>query len=311
MMLKGVIDSPDIPLNVSRSQLQSDRTVKQVASHVSKKVSDRLATIYKSDKEKFLSNWEDVGMIIKIGAIEDTKFYDRVQDILVWKTSKGEWITAQDYVENLGESENKKVFYASQAESSFVKMYEDKGFTVLLAESPIDTALMQTIEQKLSNVKFQRIDAEISEEILDKEGENTLLDANGKTEAGRLADFIRAELKDLKEVEVEAKSLASKELPAILTLDENMRRFRDHMKLSQGDMPSMPIKSTLVVNTNHPLVKLLPKLAEKDARAAHELTHELYELTRLSQREMEGKELNSFIARTQALLTKLTEKIIG
>ncbi len=307
MMLKGVIDSPDIPLNVSRSQLQSDRTVKQVASHVSKKVSDRLSSLYKSDREAFLKNWEDVGFIIKIGAIEDSKFYDRVKGFLTWQTVDGEWVTAEDYLEQHKEKCPGKIYYCTDEGSSFINLYKDKGITVLKALSPVDTALMQTIEQKLDQAKFQRIDAELEENLLDKSKEKNVLDAEGKTEAGRIADLFRKELKEESTLEVEAKSLASESLPAMLVFDENMRRLRDHFKL-QGEEAPIPCKATFVLNTNHPLVQMIHKLQASDPQTASHLSKQLYQLTKLSQRELEAKDLASFVQESHALLTKLVEK---
>lgn len=310
MMLRGVIDSPDIPLNVSRSQLQVDRTVRQVSSHISKKVSDRLCSIYKSDKETFLKNWDDINLVIKIGAIEDNKFYSRVKDILVWKSSNDTWLNANDYIELHKDKCENKIFYTTDSKSSFIELYQSKGIEVLTSGSPADAALMQTIEQDIAPAKFQRIDAELDASILDKDREKSLLDEDGKTEASKIADCFRSSFKDDSNVEVEAKSLASDELPALIILDENMRRLRDHIRMSQDDASSIPVKKTFVVNTNHPLVQSMPKLSEKDPELSKKLSQHLYQLAELSQREMEGSELHSFVAGSQKLLSDLTERAL-
>lgn len=303
-ILRGAIDSPDIPLNVSRSYLHMDKTVRQLASHISKKVSDKLVTLYQTDSEKFTTLWPDIEMIIKLGVMQDDKFYQRMKEALIWKTAKGEWKTLLDI------ADAKTVFYSQDlAENSpILQMYNDKNIDVLFADSYIDTSLLSFLESKESGLKFKRVDGSIDDQILDSSREKTVLDADGKTEGAHIADLFRTALKE-KEVEIEAKSLASDSLPGFVMIDEDMRRMREMLSLSQQD-PSqlMKGKQTFVVNTNHPLTESLLKLSQKDATLANEAIHQLFELSLLSQRELGPDELSTFINRSNSVLSQLAAK---
>jgi molecular chaperone HtpG len=307
MILRGAIDSPDIPLNVSRSTLQMDRTVRQLSQHISKKVTDRLSTLYTSDREKFLSFWPDIEMIVKLGMLQDDKFYDRGKEFLVWKNGKGEWTTVADYLERNKERNKGKVFYVSedQLQSHVLELYTQKGIEVLIASTLVDTPVLSLLEEKLDDVTFQRIDGAIDETILDSSREKTLLDPNGKTESFKIADFIRSKL-NIEHLDVEAKSLHSDTVPALLVVDEKMRRFRETMALSQQQLPpGMTAKRTFVVNTNSPLVKSVYELKEKNPALAKEIVHHLYELSLLSQRELDPAALSQFVTRSNTILEKL------
>jgi molecular chaperone HtpG len=308
-MLKGVIDSPDIPLNVSRSYLQVDRTVRQLGQHISKKVSDKLSSLYRNEREKFIECWQDIEMIIKLGAIQDDKFYERVKEFLLWKNLDGEWTTVEEYCETHKEAYSNKIFYTASdhTDTHLLEMYQQKKIEVLQMNTIVDTHVMSFLEGKLAPVKFRRIDGAIDETIVDKSREKSLLDAEGKTEAGRLADFIRKNL-DQEGVEVEAKSLSSDELPCFVMVDEDSRRMRDFMRATDRSgkfsLDGMS-KKTLVVNTNNVLMTALPELAKKDAGLAKEVLREVYDLALISQRELEPKELNQFIKRTHQVLAAL------
>jgi molecular chaperone HtpG len=311
MVLRGVIDSPDIPLNVSRSYLQMDRTVRQLASHVSKKVSDSLNALYRNEREKFLTCWKDVSMIVKLGVLEDDKFYDRVKDILIWKNTQGEWTTIEDYLSRNKDKTKDKVLYTRDESHSahVLEIYKEKGVEVLCAENPLDPYLMQFLERKLS-IQFQRIDAMVDDSILDKEKEKTILDEHGKTEAAHLADFIRGKLSD-GTITVEAKSLASKTLPGFVVIDESQRRMRDYMlqldPRENLDKMKMFKAHTFVVNTNNPLMTAIRKLDQIDPNLAKDLVQQAYELSLLSQREMDPKDLNEFVLRNNRVMEKLAE----
>lgn len=309
MVLQGVIDSPDIPLNVSRSYLQMDRTVRQLASHISKKVSDSLTTLYRNDRERFINTWPDISPIIKLGVLEDEKFYERVKDILIWKTSQGQWTTAEEYLELYREKTKDKIFYARDEKhvgAHFLEIYKQKGIEILYAEAPVDPYLMQFLERKLAPVKFQRSDSTLDDHLLDKDREKTILDASGKTEAANLADFFRANLGDDK-IEVEAKSLASDGLPGFIMLNEDQRRMRDYMQsMHPAGSDAMDfIKKTFVVNTNNKLMQAVHKIGNKNPELAKELVRQTYDLALLSQREMTPATLNEYVNRTNHVLEQL------
>jgi len=309
IMLRGAIDSPDIPLNVSRSYLQLDRTVRQLGAHISKKVSERLNNYYQTEREKFVKAWPDIEVVVKLGSLQDEKFYERVKDILIWKNSQGEWTTIQDYLERNREKTKDKIFYTIDEKhpSHFLEMYTQKGIEVLFTNSLIDTAMISFLEGKLAPVKFQRIDGGVDDAILDQEKEKVILGADGKTEAAHLAQFVRAKL-ELPNLEVEAKSLASDSLPGFILIDENSRRMRDYFALHQPEMPvdkMLAPKLTFVVNTNSKLMNKIQALDASDPELAQDLLLQVYELALLSQKEIDPRTLNTFISRSNKVLEKL------
>lgn len=312
MVLQGVIDSPDIPLNVSRSYLQMDKTVRQLSNHISKKVSDSLSSLWKSDREKYNRCWEDIAPIVKLGVLEDDKFYDRVKDLLIWKVAEGDWSTVEEYLERNKEKTENTVIYSKDEGQlpHFVEMYKNKGIEVLLANNPIDSYVFQHLERKLAPVKFRRIDAAVDDQLVDKDREKTVLDSEGKTEAANLADFFRRQLTDQK-VEVEAKSLAHDETPGFVMIGEEQRRMRDYMMAINQDSNMEGIHQmaprTFVINTNSPLINGIKELEGKDPALAQEMAQEVFELSLLSQRELDPKSLNQFIHRSASIMAKLLE----
>lgn len=307
MILRGAIDSPDIPLNVSRSYLQVDQNVRQLSSHIAKKIADRLSVYYKTEKDKYIDSWSEIEMFLKLGILQDEKFYERVKDLLIWKNSEGNWTTVLEYLER---SSEKKVYYSSSdRDSPLLQMYKEKKLEILFASSPVDTALISFLEEKLS-CKFQRIDGSLDESLVDASREKTLLDADGKTEAARIADFIRSAL-EKQELEIEAKSLSSDHLPALLVLDESQRRLRDYMALTQGKsaFPYQP-KKTFIVNTNSKLIQTMAKLQEKQPDVAKEMAKGIYDLSLLSQREVEPGDIDRVIAQQTQILEKLSALLL-
>lgn len=312
MALRGIIDSPDIPLNVSRSYLQMDRTVRQLSNHISKKVGDSLNNLYRNEHDQFIKCWDDISLVVKLGILEDEKFYERMKDSLIWKNVDGQWTTVSDYLERNRDKTKDKVFYTKDEThaSHFLDLYKKKNIEILCADHPIDTHLIHYLERKLTPVTFQRIDAGIDDSIIDKEKEHTILDASGKTEASKLADFIRAKLGS--DVSVEAKSLASNSLPGFVMLDENQRRTRDYLQSMDpsNKLMQFPSKFTFVVNTNSPLMTTIQKLDHINPDLAQEMVKETYELALLSHREMDPNVLNDFINRTNHVMEKLAEQAL-
>ncbi|MDE3055483.1 MAG: molecular chaperone HtpG [Verrucomicrobiota bacterium] len=308
MVLRGAIDSSDLPLNVSRSYLQVDQSVKQLSTHIVKKVTDRLVQLLKTERESYIGNWPEIELFVKLGILQDPKFYERAKELLLWKSSDEIWTTVEDYLERAKE---KKVFYSSREEKTpLFQVYKEKKLEILFAASGIDIALIQFLESKLS-VPFQRIDGVCHEGLLDATREKTLLDESGRTQAAKIADFIRASL-DQKELEIEAKSLASDTLPAILVVSEQERRLRDYLALTQGKEAQKNVqpKRSFIVNTNHTLVQAIERLSTKDPDLAGSLAKSLYHLSSMSQRETQGVEdFEEGIAQQTAILEKLVSRL--
>lgn len=314
MMLKGVIDSPDIPLNVSRSYLQTDKTVRQLGNHISKKVTDSLSALYKTDRDRFLTAWSDVSNVIKLGILEDDKFYERAKEFLIWKTVDQQWLTIQEYLEQNGEKTKNKIYYTIDEKhgSHILQIYRDQGIQILCANNSLDPYLIHFLENQLRPVTFQRIDAEIHDHLIDKEREKIVLDSEGKTEAVKLAEFIKSQLSD-ENIEVEAKSLSADGLPGFILIDEKQRRMRDHLlrldPQEKEKQMSLFGKRTFVVNTNSGLIEGIRKLERTQPKLAKELTLQVYELALLSQREMEPHAFQEFINRSNHILEALTKTI--
>lgn len=310
MVLKGAIDSPDIPLNVSRSYLQMDRTVRQLSTHVAKKIADKLQNLYSTDKDKFTTSWQDIELIIKLGILQDEKFYEKAKDFLVWKTTSGEWLKLDEYLEKNKEKSKDKVFYTSsdeKQETEFLNFYKEKGLEVIYSSSPIDTHIMNFLEGKMRPTRFQRIDGGLDDSLLDTAKEKTAVDSEGKTEAGKLADFIRSSLGH-DAVEVEAKSLATESIAGFVLVDEDLRRMRDTMALSEQSLPSSLMdKKKFIVNTNSKLMNALPHMQRKSPELAKELVQQVYELSLLSQRELDPAKFSDFIQRSTRVLEQLVE----
>ena len=310
-VMRGALDSPDIPLNVSRSHLQMDKTVRQLSGHISKKVSDRLANLYQSDREKFLKFWPDIEIVVKLGILNDEKFYERSKEFMVWKRLDGGWTTVEEYMERRKEAYQNKIFYtmAHDTGSPFLRLYKEKEIEVLLSSHPIDSAVMSRLEQRLSPAKFQRVDGGADDLLLDKTKEKTLLDAEGKSVSQKMAECITKFL-DNEHVEVEAKSLAHDQIPAFVVLDEETRRMRDYLSLSDQEIPEHLLgKQKLIVNTNNHLVSAICDLKETNPALSELLTKHIYDLALLSQKELKADKLNEFITRSNEVLTVLAGKI--
>ena len=301
MVLRGAIDSTDIPLNVSRSYLQMDSTVRKLSSHISKKICDKLYNLYTASRDKFLSFWKDIELIIKLGILQDEKFYEKAKNFLVFETLEKSWTTIEEYLERNKEKSD-KIFYTNDEHSPLLSIYREKNIEVLITNSYIDVALLNHLEAKLST-KFLRIDSNLDSAILDSSKEKTLLDSSGKSEATNIAAFFKEAL-SIEELEVEAKSLTSSDIPAFIMLKEEERRMRDYMNLTQKEF-KFPTKQTLVINTNSPLVNKALSLKSTHLDLAKDLIKQIYNLSLLSQKELEPAKLSEFITHSTKVLEDL------
>ena len=301
-LLRGAIDSPDIPLNVSRSYLQVDQQVKQLSTHIAKKVADRLVSLYKTERDAYIAAWDDVEPIVKLGLLQDEKFSERIQEALIWKTTQSSWTTIAEI--RAETPDLSKIYYSlEEGAATLQKLY--KG-TVICANSGIDTAVLQHLENKLAPLHFQRIDSELADHLLDPTREKSLLDADGKSESTHIADIVRRAL-DQKDLEVEAKSLSSDQLHGVILFDEQNRRLRDYLAATQGAVPDhFHGKRRFVINTNSPLVQALSRLNQP---LATELAQQLYDLARLNQREVSANQVEELAARQARLLEALVKKV--
>jgi molecular chaperone HtpG len=263
-LLHGVIDSPDIPLNVSRSYLQSDRDVKKISTYVTKKVADRLSAIFKEDRKKYEEKWDDLKIFIHYGMLSQEDFYDRAKDFALLKNVDGKYFTLDEYKTLIKDNQTDKdgnlvYLYATDKDEqySYIEAARAKGYDILLMDGQLDTPVVSMFEQKLEKCRFVRVDADVADRLVPKEdAPKNELEA-GK--ADRLSEAFRSQLPklDKADIMVEVQALGEQVQPVMMTQSEYMRRMKDMSRYQQGMSfyAQMPDSYTLVLNSDHPLVK--------------------------------------------------------
>ena len=340
--LRGVIDSPDIPLNVSRSALQTDRRVRSIGGFVAKKVGDRLKELHRDDPKRYAESWESLAPFIKIGAMEDEKFADQVADLVLFGTSaspteqepgEGESIdpipgeggkaytTLAGYRTRLDAANDKRILYCTDeaGQAGALALWKSQGAEVLLADTFIDTQFIPWLEYRHEELKFQRVDSELDESLQEKESE--ISDADGKDSSEKLRDLFKAALANDK-VTIQVQALKGDNSPAaLILLPEQMRRINDMGALMEQRLPGLPDHHVLLVNRKHPLVEGLLKLSagsvittggsggsSPSQQLADDLGRHVYELARLAVGGLEPNELAGFQQRSSDLMGKLMER---
>lgn len=307
MLLRGVIDSPDIPLNVSRSYLQADANVKKISAHITKKVADKLEELFKKDRADFESKWEDIKVFVQYGMLSEDKFYEKAQKFALLKNIDGKYFTLEEYADHVKtlqtNKDNKVVYlYSTKVEEqhSFIETAKERGYDVLVMDSPIDPHYINQLESKLKDTTFVRVDADTIEKLIKKEEAQP--SKLSETEQNTLKPVIEGVVPKEKFMVV-FESLSEKDAPMIITKPEFMRRMKDMSALGGGGMNfygSMPEMYNLVVNTNHPLIGKI--LNEKQADKQKQLTKQAADLAMLSQGLLKGEEMTRFIKRSLELI---------
>ena len=306
-MLKGVIDSPDIPLNVSRSYLQADGAVKKISGYITKKVGDKLASLFKNNREDFESKWNDIKVIIEYGMLSEDKFFDKAQKFALYPTVDDSFFTFQEFLEKTKDIQTDKdgnqiILYAADkdAQHSYIQSAKDKGYEVLLLDSPIISHLMQKLETSNDKVKFTRVDADHIDNLIKKD--DTIISKLSNEEKEKLKPMIEnAVPKQTYTVQLEA--MDSNASPFIITVPEFMRRMKEMSASGGGGMMGMgnlPEMYNLIVNTNHELVGEI--LNTKTAKKRDRLISQSFDLAKLSQNLLHGEELTNFIKRSYDLI---------
>ena len=306
-MLKGVIDSPDIPLNVSRSYLQADGAVKKISGYITKKVGDKLASLFKNNRKDFESKWNDIKVIIEYGMLSEDKFFDKAQKFALYPTVDDSFFTFEEFLEKTKDAQTDKdgnqiILYAANkdAQHSYIQSAKDKGYEVLLLDSPIISHLMQKLETSNDKVKFTRVDADHIDNLIKKD--DTVISKLSDEEKETLKPMIEnAVPKQTYTVQLEA--MDSNASPFIITVPEFMRRMKEMSASGGGGMMGMgnlPEMYNLVVNTNHALVGEI--LNTKTAKKRDRLISQSFDLAKLSQNLLHGEELTNFIKRSYDLI---------
>lgn len=306
-LLHGVIDSPDIPLNVSRSFLQSDASVKRISAHISKKVSDKLEEMFKNDREDFEKKWEDIKIFIQYGSITDEKFWDRAKSFFLLKNVEGKYFTLDEYktyIETLQKDKNETLvyLYAADAEKQhiYIQSAQERGYDVLLMDSILDAHFINMLEQKLEKSKFARVDADVIDKLIEKE--DSLISKLSEEERKNLSEIFENSVEKEK-FTVVVESLNDTDLPVMIMQNEFMRRFQDMERLSgQNGMYGRFEHYNLVVNDNNEVIVNL--LKEEDAEKKSQMTQQLVDLALLSQNMLTGEKLSQFVRRSLDFIAK-------
>lgn len=299
MLLKGVIDCPDLPLNVSRSFLQNDGYVKKISSHITKKVADKLTSIYNNERENYEKYWDYINIFIKYGCLRDEKFYEKVKDVIIYKDIDGKYLTLNEYLDG---KEEKDVYYVSdpQTQSQYINMFKNQGLNAVVLPSMMDTHFISLVEMKQTGVKFKRIDSAIND-ISD----NTEKDDSTKEQEEKLIEKFKNEIND-HTLKIEVQSLKDDSIPAVILLGEQSRRMQEMYKAYGQQMAGMADmfhdEFTLVLNSNNSLIKKIDTLNDEDANLV--IDH-VYDLAKISHSPLPAEQMTKFIERSNKLLEKL------
>lgn len=307
MLLKGVIDCPDLPLNVSRSFLQNDGYVKKLSAYITRKVADKLTGLFNSERDNYQKYWDDIHPFVKYGCMRDAKFFDQVKDTLLYKTTKGEYLTLQEYLsKNEGKLGGKKVIYTNDPtrQSASVAMYDAEGIDVVVMDALIDLNFLSFMEYSsgVEGLTFARVDADsqtFQKEMTEDEKKQSEEDEK------KLADVLH-KATGKEDLTVKLASLKDESLPAMLTQEEQGRRFSEMSRIYGQDF-KLPETHTLVLNAANPVVKSLIS-GEADEETRGLIAAQLYDLARMSTRPLEKEEVTAFLSRSNKLLELLSKR---
>lgn len=328
MVLKGVIDCPDLPLNVSRSALQNDGFVQKISEYISKKVADKLSGMCKTDKENYEEYWDDISPFIKFGCLKDEKFCEKMSDYVLFKNLDHKYMTLKECIEKNGgkaepeektegenaeqsaekkETEKTTIYYVTdeQQQSQYINMFKKEGLDAVILSHNIDSPFITQMEQKNEHIKFQRIDADLTDHFKEDVSEEEKEAFKEKTDS--LVEIFRKALGNDK-LEVKVEKMKDENVASMITLSEESRRMQEMMKMygMSGMDPSMfGTNATLILNANHPLVEYV--VAHKDGENTEMFCHQLYDLAMLAHKPLSPEEMTEFVKRSNEIMMKLAK----
>ncbi|MDD2503728.1 MAG: molecular chaperone HtpG [Clostridia bacterium] len=307
LLLRGVIDCPDLPLNVSRSSLQNDGKVRKISEHITKKVADKLNSLYKTEKENYEKFWEDINPFIKFGCMRDDKFYDRMKEILIYKSTSGEFTLLKDYLNRNSDQHRDQVFYISdeKQQAQYIRLFKNNDLEALYLDSIIDSHFISFLEMKETGIKFSSVDSDISQAL--KEEPDT--SEEGKSVQDALESMFQEAL-DRKELKFQVEALKSSDVPAVILLSEQSRRMQEMTKrFGDMSMGGYPVEETLVLNRKNDLIARLGELKGRADRKedVDMICRHVYDLAMLNHKPLEPGEMEEFVRRSNHLLTRLAE----
>jgi molecular chaperone HtpG len=303
LLLKGVIDCEDIPLNVSRSFLQKDNNVSKVSRHIVNKVADKLTSLFKNHRDEYNDFWKDINIFIKYGCLRDEKFYDKVKDILIFKTTNGDHVTLKQYLENNKENHDKKVIYVNdeKQQSQYIKMLKDNNLEAVILNTTLDSHFITLMESKEEGVQFSRIDSDLTE-ILKADA------IDESPEENKAIEEIFKNSINKEQLKISIEPIKTEEVPAMITLSEQSRRMAEmSVMFGGGDMSMFPKEETLVVNSSNPLIKKLFNLSKDENKKdlVNDICNHVYDLAMISHGQLGADEMSDFIKRSNDLLGRL------
>ncbi|WP_209331286.1 molecular chaperone HtpG [Lunatimonas salinarum] len=307
MLLHGVIDSPDIPLNVSRSFLQADGNVKKINNYITKKVADKLSELFKKDRQAYEAKWNDIGLFVKYGMISEDKFYEKGKEFTLLKNTDGAFFTLNEYSDKVKPIQTDKndqtiYLYATNVskQDAFIQSANKKDYDVLVMDSPIDSHFIQHLEGKLEKTSLKRVDSDVAEKLIQKDdGYANLLTEEQSTKVKEVFEKAIAN----KTYSVEVESLSPEELPVTVTMDEFMRRMKDMAQTGGGGMSfygSLPDSYKVAINGNHGVIDKILKAENEEEQA--KLAKQAFDLALLAQGLLTGKDLTDFVKRSVGML---------
>lgn len=309
LLLKGTIDCPDLPLNVSRSFLQNDKEVSKISNHIIKKVADKLVDLFKNSREEFNKFWPDIQIFIKYGCLRDPKFYDKIKEIIIFKNLKDEFVTLKDYLEANKEKHENKVFYANdeKQQSQYIKMFKEYDLDAVILDCSLDDHFISFLEMHEQGVKFNRIDSDISETLGSKTDEN---DETAKAINKEIEDLFKNSLGEkIKNISIEG--LKNEETPALILVSEESRRMAQMSKMYAKSGMSFPgmfdEEKTLVINNKNAIIKKLVEVSKDNAKNEEVkfICEHILDLAKISNKELDAAEMDEFIKRNNMLLSKV------
>lgn len=308
MLLHGVLDSPDIPLNVSRSYLQSDANVKKISSHITKKVADKLVDMFIKDRAEFEKKWDDISVFVKYGMISDEKFYDKAKEFVLLKNTESKYFTLKEYEEKVKPNQtdkDKNVIYLYTSDTgkqdSFIQAARNRAYDVLLLGGVLDSHFINHLEQKLEKTQLRRVDSDTVDKLIAKD--ESIASVLSKEEEESVKGIFESAINN-KAMTLSVESLSPEDLPVTITMSEWMRRMKDMSKSGGGGMygfmGSMPDSYQVAINGNHPLTQKILKAETEEQKA--KLAKQVYDLALLSQNMLTGADLTNFIKRSVDLV---------
>ena len=304
LLLKGVIDCPDLPLNVSRSFLQNDRDVSKISKHIVKKVADKLKSLCKNEREKYESFWDDIQVFIKYGCLKDEGFYDKIKEYILYKDLDGKYITLKDYLEYAKDKHENKVFYVvdKEQQSQYIKLFKEYDLNAVILDCTIDNNFITFLEYKESGVRFKRVDSDLSDVLKDKDEEK---DEKADEE---IVNFFKEKIGDrVQKYSVE--SLKKEDTPAVILISEESRRMMEMQSRFAGLDYGFDLKEekTLVINDRNPLIKKVLSLRDDETKkeAVDVICNQIVDLALLANKELGAEELDLFIKRSNELMSKV------